>query len=92
MKGYDGIAFSSSVVPEINKKHPERYNIVVFNYEKCRVVKSNLISVNTINFECEQIDHDAQKINVVSYIEEELDVILELQDKLIVNQEQLVKI
>ena len=33
-KGYDGIAFSSSLVPEINKRHPDRFNIVVFNYNK----------------------------------------------------------
>ena len=66
-KHYDGIAFSSSVVPEINKKHPERYNVVVFNFDKCEVVRSNLISVGSINFECEQVDQDAQKINVISY-------------------------
>lgn len=91
-KGYDGIAFSSSVVPEVNKKHPERYNIVVFNYEKCQVIKSNLISVSSINFECEQIDKDAQKINVVSYIEEELDAIHEKQMQLIENSKQLLKV
>ena len=91
-KHYDGIAFSSSVVPEINKKHPERYNVVVFNFDKCEVVRSNLISVGSINFECEQVDQDAQKINVISYIEEELDAIHEYQTKLIGEQKQLVEI
>lgn len=74
-KGYDGIAFSSSLVPEVNKKHPERCNIVVFNYDKCSVKKSNLISVLGINIDSEQVDSDTQKIDVSSFIEEELDLL-----------------
>lgn len=84
-KGYDGIAFSSSLVPEVNKIYPERYNIVIFNYNKCFVKKSNLITVLGINFDSEQVDNDTDKINVTSYIEEELDKI----SKLIGGPEQL---
>lgn len=71
-KGYDGIAFSSSLVPEINKAHPERYNIVIFNYDKCFVKKSNLVNILGINIDSKQVDDDPDKINVASYIEEEL--------------------
>ena len=82
-KGYDGIAFSSSLVPEINKHHPERYNIVIFNYEKCFVSKSNLITVSGVTFECEQIDTDVEKINISSLTEEFLDEIIDIQNKFI---------
>lgn len=71
-KGYDGIAFSSSLVPEVNKSHPERYNIVIFNYNKCFVKKSNLATILGINIDSKQIDSDPEKISIVSYIEEEL--------------------
>lgn len=29
--GYDGIAYSSSLTPEIYEKHPKRYNVVIFD-------------------------------------------------------------
>lgn len=76
-KGYDGIAFSSSLVPEVNKNHPERCNIVIFNYNKCFAKKSNLISVSGIDIECTQIDKDTKKIDITSYVEEELNRIIE---------------
>lgn len=76
--GYDGIAFSSSLVPEINESHPERCNIVIFNYNKCFVKKSNLIAVSNIDITCNQIDEDTDKINIISYVGEELDEISRL--------------
>ena len=70
--GYDGIAFSSSLVPEVNKSHPERYNIVIFNYSKCFVKKSNLASILGINIDSMQIDTDPERLNIASFIEEKL--------------------
>ncbi len=74
-KGYDGIAFSSSLVPEVNKKHPERCNVVVFNYQKCCVKRSNLISVTGIDIESEQVDNDMHRLDINSFIAEELHLI-----------------
>lgn len=74
--GYDGIAFSSSLTPEVNKAHLERYNIVVFNYMKCNVIKSNIVKITGINIECVQIDDDTTQLNVKSFFEEELDEII----------------
>lgn len=74
--GYDGIAFSSSLTPEVNKVHLERYNIVVFNYMKCSVIKSNIVKITGVNIECVQIDDDTTQLNVKSFFEEELDEII----------------
>lgn len=82
-KGYDGIAFSSSLVPEINERHPERFNIVIFNYNKCFAKKSNLISVSGVEIGCEQIDNDASRLNICSLTEEMLDEIISIQDSII---------
>ena len=54
--GYDGIAFKSSVVPEINKTHPEQFNVVVFNHKKCEPIKSNVYTPSANYFDCIQID------------------------------------
>ena len=80
--GYDGIAFSSSLTPDINKKHPDRFNIVIFNYEKCDVIKSNVIEINGINIEAKQIDV-GDKIDVRSFIKEELDELHSYAQKII---------
>lgn len=90
-KGYDGIAFSSSLVPEVNKKYPERYNVVVFNYHKCFVKKSNLIAVKGIDIEGEQVDEDIQNIDIRSYISEELDAIHQQQMAIINQQNNFIK-
>lgn len=82
-KGYDGIAFSSSLVPYINQKHPERCNVVVFNYQKCFVKSSNLISITGIDIESKQIDDDVRKIDVRSFIGEALDELHQQQTNLI---------
>lgn len=84
-KGYDGIAFSSSLVPEVNKKHPERCNVVVFNYQKCFVKRSNLIAIMGIDIEGKQVDDDIQKIDIRSYILEELDLLHDYSLDLIEN-------
>lgn len=69
-KGYDGIAFSSSLVPEMNENHPERYNIVIFNYQKCFAKKSNLFTVLEMYLGSQQIDDDNENLIVASYLEE----------------------
>lgn len=49
--GYDGIAFRSSLTPELNEQDTtlyqdlDRYNIVVFNFEKCSAIKSNKVEI-----------------------------------------------
>ncbi len=74
--GYDGIAFSSSLTPDVNKNNPDRYNIVVFNYHKCRVIKSNVVKIININIESIKLDDDTVQLNTQSFIGEQLDKIL----------------
>jgi len=83
--GYDGIAFSSSLTPYVNKNNPDRYNIVIFNYNKCRVIKSNTVKIMNVDIECMQIDDDTVKLNTKSFIEEQLDEIIGIQNEYIVN-------
>lgn len=70
--GYDGIAFRSSLTPEIdrgNSSHTEpidRYNIVVFNYEKCEVTSSNIVNVIRNYFEFKQVDEDTTVLEINS--------------------------
>lgn len=67
---YDGISFRSSLTPELARQdaltHPEldRYNIVVFNYNKCSAIKSNVIKVIGNHIDCEQIDSDSEKLDI----------------------------
>ena len=74
--GYDGIAFESSLMPELSEEWSrkrwgwDRYNIVVFNYQKCAPVKSNEIKVTRNYIECCQIDKDIDKVDRQSTIEE----------------------
>lgn len=72
-KGYDGIAFSSSLVPEINESHPERYNVVIFNYQKSFAKKSNLFTVSEMYLGAKQIDDDTENLIVANYLEELID-------------------
>lgn len=67
--GYDGITFESSLTPELSdidgsSIDTDRYNVVVFNYEKCIPVRSNLFEVFGQYTECRQIDDDKQKMYV----------------------------
>ena len=74
-RGYDGIAFSSSVTPEFYLDNPARYNVVIFNYKKCKVVKSNIVTITRTYLEGVQIDKDSIQLNINSRVEEELDEI-----------------
>ena len=68
--GYDGIAFESSLTPELRSQdivtHPEldRYNVVIFNYEKCYPIKSNLVKVEQQYTECSQSDNDIEHMDI----------------------------
>lgn len=68
--GYDGIAFRSSLTPELEEQdvieHEEldRYNVVVFNYDKCVVSGSNVVNVTRNYIKCEQIDDAPSRIDV----------------------------
>ncbi len=68
--GYDGIAFRSSLTPELKEqdinKHQDldRYNVVIFNYNKCEPISSNVVSVTRNYLECEQINFDKKRINI----------------------------
>lgn len=68
--GYDGIAFESSLTPELRSQdieaHPEldRYNAVIFNYHKCKPIKSNVVGVMQQYTECVQLDKDSEAIDV----------------------------
>ena len=81
-RGYDGIAFSSSLTPEINKEHPDRFNIVVFNYWKCSVIKSNVVEIQGIDVDGIQVD-DGDELDIRSFINEKLDDIISYQDQII---------
>lgn len=75
---YDGIAYMSSLTPEIKTNNfnlvdtSKRYNVVIFNYDKCKVIKSNVYSIDKICFEPNQIDDDTIRDNPTSAIIEEL--------------------
>lgn len=65
--GYDGIAFRSSLTPELDdygiySENHDRYNIVVFNYHKCEATASNIVSITRNFFDCEQTDSDPNRI------------------------------
>lgn len=64
--GYDGIAFKSSLISaqtgisEVNEEFSSRFNIVIFNYNKVKPVRSNIYKIKDAYIECEQVDEDAQ--------------------------------
>lgn len=68
--GYDGIAFRSSLTPELEDQdihehtNLDRYNIVVFNYHKCEPTGSNIVNVTRNYLECEQIDQDPNRVDI----------------------------
>ena len=68
--GYDGIAFRSSLTPELTDQDVhadqrlDRYNIVVFNYHKCEATASNVVNVTRNYLECEQIDQDPHPVDI----------------------------
>lgn len=68
--GYDGIAFRSSLTPELEDQdihehtNLDRYNIVVFNYHKCEPIGSNIVNVTRNYLKCEQIDQDPNRVDI----------------------------
>lgn len=90
--GYDGIAFSSSITPEFYLYDPNRYNVVVFNYNKCKAIKSNVILVTRAYLECFQTDDDTEHLNLNNFFEDQLDEIIETQEALINRDKVLVNV
>lgn len=66
--GYDGIVYNSSLTPEFEYANIDEShllgacNIVVFNYNKCKVVASNVVNVERNAMVCEQIDMDLTRV------------------------------
>ena len=56
--------FTSSLTPEINSSSLDRFNVVVFNYAKCSVLKSNVFSITNTYVDCQQIDDDPHKMDI----------------------------
>ena len=66
---YDGIVFRSSLTPEIGENEEvDRYNVVVFNYDKCSVIGSNVVQVTRNYFECKQVDQDENIMDIHAII------------------------
>lgn len=69
-RGYDGIAFRSSLTPELDSQESklnsnvDRYNIVVFNYDKCSPIRSNEFQVTHHYMECVQVDNDTKQLDI----------------------------
>lgn len=65
---YDGIAFKSSLLTEsLGAGKPlGEINIVVFNHEKCVAKASNVYKITENYLECEQVDQDKLRKEIVS--------------------------
>ena len=76
--GYDGIAFSSSLSPALNQENYNCCNLVIFNYNKCAPVKSNVVEMRS-KYDAEgsdydysdfvQNDDDPERLNLISHKE-----------------------
>ena len=55
--GYDGIAFSSSLSPALNQENYNCCNLVIFNYQKCAPLKSNVVEMRS-KYNVESADYD----------------------------------
>lgn len=73
--GYDGIAYSSSLVPELNKENYNGANFVIFKYNHCVPTKSNILKMiskpnqekyNFDHCEFQQIDQDKNKLVLIT--------------------------
>ena len=73
--GYDGIAYSSSLVPELNKGNYNGANLVIFKYDHCVPTKSNILKMiskpnqekyNFDHCEFQQIDRDKNKLVLIT--------------------------
>lgn len=76
--GYDGIIFKSSLVPELDEEYDAQHNIVVFNFDKCEPVKSNVFQITSNQIDGKQIDSDPDKLIIKSHNSEILDILLGL--------------
>lgn len=63
--GYDGIVYQSSLTPEIKQKGRYAYNVVIFNYKKCKAIKSHVYEITYNWIKTNNVDgsSDAPKIN-----------------------------
>ena len=74
--GYDGIIYKSSLVPELYGEDSGQNNIVIFNYNKCIPIRSNIITVTNCQIDGKQDDMDSTKLKIKSYYHELLDIIV----------------
>lgn len=79
--GYDGLAYSSSLSPRLNKENYSCSNFAIFNFDKCVPIRSNVILYAKKPFEAqddyipgcfEQIDKDQKRINLIGYREKDV--------------------
>lgn len=71
--GYDGIAFQSSLLGGFAPSG--KMNIVIFSYEKCKPIGSNVYQVTENYMECQQSDADPLRIDISSPVNEMLEKI-----------------
>lgn len=65
--GYDGLAYISSLDTQaLRNNFIENMNYVIFNYNKCEAIKSNIYKMNDWNFQFTQIDQDLVKKSIVA--------------------------
>jgi hypothetical protein len=65
--GYDGIAYQSSLDGEMskNRQGSQKVNVVIFQYEKCVPICSNVYCITNSCIECEQIDEDNERKDII---------------------------
>ncbi len=80
--GYDGIAYSCSLSPALNQENYNCCNLVIFNYNKCAPIKSNVLEMigkydaegSDYDYsDFKQIDDDSERLNLISYKEKTYD-------------------
>lgn len=73
--GYDGIAYSSALLPDLNKENYNGANFVIFNYKHCVPIKSNVLKMTSkenqekYNYDYSnfcQIDKDKEKLVLIT--------------------------
>lgn len=73
--GYDGIIYKSvydiSLEKITSQPLSQKYNCVIFNYEKCKTKSSNLVQIQKINIECASLAC-TEKFDVKSPMDEAL--------------------
>jgi len=62
--GYDGIAYTSSVMPQAAASTKNRFNAAIFAYEKCTPVRSNLVEVTRFQVIAKQVDEDVKRLEL----------------------------